>query len=185
MKVSMWYNNNDIRLEDIPTPSPDQGEMLVKVISCGICGSDIVEWYRLPRAPLVQGHEVGVEVIEVGQGVSQYKKGNRLFIAPKVACLKCRYCLNGHYPQCNEIKDRLPGGIADNAPSSDFDPKQLAKGIEIEMEHVNDKELAEENIRFKSSQRIKWFLAGGMVLLCGLIFGLLLGSRKKSYRSSY
>lgn len=109
----MWYNNNDIRLEEVPTPSPGPGEMLVKVISCGICGSDIVEWYRLPRAPLVQGHEVGVEVVETGAGVSKYKKGERLFIAPKVPCLKCRYCLNGNYPQCNEIKDRLPGGFAE------------------------------------------------------------------------
>lgn len=113
MKVSMWYNNHDIRLEEIPTPSPGPGEMLVKVISCGICGSDIVEWYRLPRAPLVQGHEVGVEVVEVGEGVKPYKKGDRLFIAPKVPCLKCSYCLKGHYPQCTGVKDRLPGGFAE------------------------------------------------------------------------
>jgi L-iditol 2-dehydrogenase len=113
MKVSMWYNNNDIRVEEMPIPSPGQGEMLVKVISCGICGSDIVEWYRLPRAPLVQGHEVGVEVVETGVGVSKYKKGDRLFIAPKVPCMKCSYCINGHYPQCNVIKDRLPGGFAE------------------------------------------------------------------------
>jgi len=113
MKVSMWYNNNDIRIEEVPTPSASQGEMLVKVISCGICGSDIVEWYRLPRAPLVQGHEVGVKVVETGEGVSKYKKGDRLFIAPKIPCLKCSYCLKGHYPQCNVVKDRLPGGFAE------------------------------------------------------------------------
>jgi L-iditol 2-dehydrogenase len=113
MKVSMWYNNNDIRIEEVPTPSPGQGEMLVKVISCGICGSDIVEWYRLPRAPLVQGHEVGVEVVKTGDGVSKYKKGDRLFIAPKIPCLKCSYCLKGHYPQCNTVKGRLPGGFAE------------------------------------------------------------------------
>jgi len=113
MQVSMWYNNNDIRLEEAPTPSPGPGEMLVKVMACGICGSDIVEWYRLPRAPLVQGHEVGAEVVEIGAGISQYKKGDRLFIAPKVPCLKCIYCLKGHYPQCNVIKDRLPGGFAE------------------------------------------------------------------------
>ncbi len=113
MQVSMWYNNNDIRLEELPTPTPGFGEMLVKVNSCGICGSDIVEWYRLPRAPLVQGHEVGVEVVETGEGVSKFIKGDRLFIAPKVPCLKCRYCLNGHYPQCTEVKDRLPGGFAE------------------------------------------------------------------------
>ena len=113
MKVSMWFNNNDIRVEEVPTPSPGPGEMLVKVISCGICGSDLVEWYRLPRAPLVQGHEVGVEVVETGEGVARYKKGERLFIAPKVPCLKCSYCLKGHYPQCSAVKDRLPGGFAE------------------------------------------------------------------------
>ncbi|MBE0649010.1 MAG: alcohol dehydrogenase catalytic domain-containing protein [Bacteroidales bacterium] len=113
MKVSMWYNNTDIRVEEVPTPSPGKGELLVRVISCGICGSDVVEWYRLPRAPLVMGHEVGVEVVETGEGVSRFKKGDRLFIAPKVPCLQCTYCLKGHYPQCSEVKDRLPGGFAE------------------------------------------------------------------------
>jgi L-iditol 2-dehydrogenase len=113
MRVAKWYNNNDIRIEEVPTPTPGYGEILVKVISCGICGSDIVEWYRLPRAPLVQGHEVGVEVVETGDGVTAFKKGDRLFIAPKVPCLKCNYCLKGHFPQCNSVKDRLPGGFAE------------------------------------------------------------------------
>ena len=66
MKVSVWHNNRDIRLEDRQKPKPGPAEMLVKVISCGICGSDLVEWYRLPRAPLVQGHEIGAQVVEVG-----------------------------------------------------------------------------------------------------------------------
>ncbi len=113
MKVAYWYNNKDIRIEEIPTPKPKSREMLVKVISCGICGSDIVEWYRLPRAPLIQGHEVGAQVVKVGQSVKKYKPGDRVFIAPKVPCLKCYYCQNGHYPQCSEVKERLPGGFAE------------------------------------------------------------------------
>lgn len=113
MKVAYWHNNRDIRIEEIPTPKPKHNEMLVKVISCGICGSDIVEWYRLPRAPLIQGHEVGVQVVAVGKSVKKYKPGDRVFIAPKVPCMKCTYCENGHYPQCSEIKERLPGGFAE------------------------------------------------------------------------
>jgi L-iditol 2-dehydrogenase len=113
MKVACWYNNKDIRIEEVPTPIPGPQEMLVKVISCGICGSDIVEWYRLPRAPLVQGHEIGAEVIAVGSSVKKYKPGDRVFIAPKVPCMKCYYCENGHYPQCSEVKERLPGGFAE------------------------------------------------------------------------
>jgi len=113
MKVSMWYSNRDIRIEEVPTPKPGPREMLVKVMSCGICGSDIVEWYRLPRAPLVQGHELGAEVVEIGRSLTKYKPGDRVFIAPKVPCLKCRYCRNGHYPQCSQIAERLPGAFAE------------------------------------------------------------------------
>jgi L-iditol 2-dehydrogenase len=82
-------------------------------MACGVCGSDIVEWYRLPRAPLVQGHEIGAEVVKVGEGVRAFAPGDRVFIAPKVACLTCRYCREGHHPQCTEVKGRLPGGFAE------------------------------------------------------------------------
>jgi len=109
----MWYNNKDIRIEEVPTPRPGPQEMLVKVISCGICGSDIVEWYRLPRAPLVQGHEIGAEVVEVGQAVKKFNPGDRVFIAPKVPCMQCDYCKSEHYPACTNIKERLPGGFAE------------------------------------------------------------------------
>jgi L-iditol 2-dehydrogenase len=113
MKVAYWFNNKDIRIEEVPTPVPGPQEMLIKVVSCGICGSDIVEWYRLPRAPLVQGHEIGAQVVTVGSLVKKYKPGDRVFVAPKVPCGKCFYCQNGHYPQCSEIKERLPGGFAE------------------------------------------------------------------------
>ncbi|MCG2775845.1 MAG: zinc-dependent dehydrogenase [Desulfobacterales bacterium] len=113
MKVSMWYNNKDIRIEEAPTPKPGPEEILVKIISCGICGSDIVEWYRLPRAPLVQGHEIGGEVVEVGGSVKNFRPGDRVFVAPKVPCMECYYCKNEHYPVCSNIKDRMPGGFAE------------------------------------------------------------------------
>ncbi len=113
MKVAMWYNNRDIRIEEVPTPSPGPYEMLIKVLSCGICGSDIVEWYRLPRAPLVQGHEIGAVVESVGSSVKGYAEGDRVFVAPKVPCMACDYCRDGHYPVCSTVKERLPGGFAE------------------------------------------------------------------------
>ena len=113
MKVAMWYNNRDIRIEDQPLPRPGPAEMLLKVASCGICGSDIVEWYRLPRAPLVQGHELGAKVVETGAEVTRFRPGDRVFVAPKVACLECKYCREGHFPQCAGVKERLPGGFAE------------------------------------------------------------------------
>ena len=113
MKVAKWYNNKDIRIEDISRPEPGPNEMLVKVASCGICGSDIVEWYRLPRAPLVPGHEIGGEVVETGKAVTKFKPGDRVFVAPKVPCMACYYCRKGHHPVCSNVTDRLPGGFSE------------------------------------------------------------------------
>ena len=113
MKVAKWYNNNDIRIENMPKPKPGRNEILVKVISCGICGSDTVEWYRLPRAPLIPGHEFGAEVVETGGSVTEFKPGDRVFVAPKVPCMNCYYCKKGHHPVCSNVADRLPGGFAE------------------------------------------------------------------------
>jgi len=123
MKIARWYNNRDIRIEEIPRPDPGPEEMLIKVISCGICGSDIVEWYRLPRAPLIPGHEIGAEVVTIGKSVDRFKPGNRVFVAPKVPCMQCEQCKNGRHPLCSTIKDRLPGGFAEYI----LVPKELVK----------------------------------------------------------
>jgi len=113
MKVAKWYNNNDIRIENMPKPKPGRNEILVRVISCGICGSDTVEWYRLPRAPLIPGHEFGAEVVETGGSVTDFKPGDRVFVAPKVPCMNCYYCKKGCHPVCSNVADRLPGGFAE------------------------------------------------------------------------
>ncbi len=62
MRVAMYYNNRDVRLEEIPTPMIGSGELLVKVLASGICGSDVIEWYRIKKAPRVLGHTKGVLV---------------------------------------------------------------------------------------------------------------------------
>lgn len=113
MKAAVWYHNRDIRIEEQELGEPGPREMTVKVVSSGICGSDIVEWYRRPRAPLVQGHEVGAEVIATGTEVTRFAPKDRVFIAPKVACLDCKYCREGHFPQCTGIAERLPGAFAE------------------------------------------------------------------------
>ena len=66
MRVAMYYNNHDVRLEEIPTPQIGPGELLVRVEACGICGSDVMEWYRRDRVPLVLGHEIGGQIAAVG-----------------------------------------------------------------------------------------------------------------------
>lgn len=115
MRVAMYYNNRDVRIEDIPVPKIGDGELLVKVIASGICGSDVMEWYRLKKAPLVLGHEIAGEIAEVGKDIGNYKKGDRVFVSHHVPCNTCHYCLNGHHTACETLHktNYEPGGFSE------------------------------------------------------------------------
>ena len=115
MRVAMWYNNRDVRLEEMPVPQTGPGELLVKVEACGLCGSDVMEWYRLDRAPLVLGHEIGGQIVEVGEGVERYKEGDRVSVAHHVPCNTCHYCLSGNHTVCETLRrtNFHPGGLAE------------------------------------------------------------------------
>ncbi|MFC2070473.1 zinc-dependent dehydrogenase [Chloroflexota bacterium] len=115
MRVAMWYNNRDVRLEEMPIPETGPGELLVKVEACGLCGSDVMEWYRLDRAPLVLGHEIGGSIAEVGEGIERYKEGDRVSVAHHVPCNTCHYCLNGNHTVCDTLRrtNFYPGGLAE------------------------------------------------------------------------
>jgi L-iditol 2-dehydrogenase len=79
MRVAMYYNNRDVRLQELPVPQIGAGELLIRTRASGICGSDLMEWYRIKKAPLVLGHEITGEVVEVGAGIQDFKIGDRVF----------------------------------------------------------------------------------------------------------
>ena len=111
----MYYKNNDVRLEEIPKPQIGPGELLVKVKASGICGSDVMEWYRVKRAPLVLGHEITGEIVEAGKDVRGYKAGDRVFVSHHVPCNSCRYCLSGNHTVCQTLHttNYHPGGFSE------------------------------------------------------------------------
>jgi L-iditol 2-dehydrogenase len=115
MRVAMYYNNKDVRLEEMPTPAIGPGELLVKVLACGVCGSDVMEWYRINKAPLVLGHEATGEITEVGDDVWQFKAGDRVFVSHHVPCNTCHYCLSGNHTVCDTLRSTNfdPGGFAE------------------------------------------------------------------------
>ena len=115
MRVAMYYNNQDVRLEEMPVPSIGPGELLVRVEASGLCGSDVMEWYRVERAPLVLGHEVAGTVAQVGEGVERYKEGDRMVVTHHVPCNACRYCLSGHHTVCDTLRQTsfYPGGFSE------------------------------------------------------------------------
>jgi len=115
VRVAMYYNNRDVRLEEMETPRIGPGELLVKVIASGVCGSDVMEWYRIKKAPRVLGHEIAGEIVEVGEGVERYQIGDRVFVSHHVPCNTCRYCLNGQHTVCETLHTTNfdPGGFAE------------------------------------------------------------------------
>jgi len=116
MRVAMYYNNRDIRLHELPRPAAGPGELVVKIHSSGICGSDVMEWYRVGKAPLVLGHEVAGEVVEVGQGNNKFAVGDRVVATHHVPCFSCHECLNGHETVCDLLLSGThfdPGGFCE------------------------------------------------------------------------
>lgn len=115
MRVLMYYNNKDVRVEEMPVPEIGEGELLVKVYASGICGSDVMEWYRIKKAPCVLGHEITGEIVGIGDGVDKYKIGDRVFVSHHVPCNTCIYCLNGYHTACETLHSTNydPGGFAE------------------------------------------------------------------------
>ena len=115
MKVAMYYNNEDVRIEKMPIPTINDDELLVKVQASGICGSDVMEWYRLKTAPRVLGHEIAGNVVEVGKNIKKYRVGDRVFVSHHVPCNNCKFCRNGQHTLCKTLHSTnfYPGGFAE------------------------------------------------------------------------
>ena len=115
MRVAVYYNNRDVRLEQMAVPIIGPGELLVRVRASGICGSDLMEWYRIKKAPLVLGHEMAGEIMEIGEEIDNFHIGDRVFVSHHVPCGKCRYCLAGHQSVCDVLRTSHfdPGGFAE------------------------------------------------------------------------
>jgi L-iditol 2-dehydrogenase len=115
MRAAMYYSNSDVRIVEVPKPAIGPGEALVKVRASGICGSDVMEWYRKPKAPLILGHEIAAEIVQMGVGVRQLQMGDRVFVSHHVPCGECRYCKAGHETVCDTLRTTNfdPGGFAE------------------------------------------------------------------------
>jgi len=115
MKVAVYHNNHDIRIEERPVPRIGPGELLVRIEASGICGSDVMEWYRLGKAPLVLGHEIAGTIEETGEGVDDFEPGDRVFVSHHVPCNECRYCEAGQHSLCETLRTTNfdPGGFAE------------------------------------------------------------------------
>jgi len=113
MRVIKYYNNEDLRLEELPVPGIDPGEILIEVFASGICGTDVMEWYRIKKAPRILGHEIAGIIAESKS--DKYKAGQRVFVSHHVPCNKCKYCLAGNHTACDTLHNGnyIPGGYSE------------------------------------------------------------------------
>jgi L-iditol 2-dehydrogenase len=115
MKVAVYYNNQDIRIEERPIPRISNGEILVRMKASGICGTDVMQWYRTKKGPRVLGHEMAGEIIAIGSKATNFKEGDRVFVSHHVPCYSCHYCTQDKYTACESLHagNYEPGGFAE------------------------------------------------------------------------
>lgn len=138
MRAVEYHANDDVRIVELPVPEIGSGELLVHMRACGLCASDVMQWYMQPRAPLYPGHEPVGEVVAVGDGVTQFAVGQRVFVHHHVPCMVCHYCQRGSFSQCPTFRStRLyPGGLAEYirvpAPNVQLDVLPLPDNLSFE-----------------------------------------------------
>lgn len=117
LKALRWHGVKDLRLDDIEEPAVKPGTVKLKVKWCGICGSDLHEYTAGPifipgaaphpitgeQAPIVMGHEFSGEVVEIGEGVTRFKVGDKAVVEPIFNCGACAACRSGKYNLCSTM----------------------------------------------------------------------------------
>lgn len=97
----------EIMFQDVPIPEVKEGQVLIRIMNIGICGSDIHVYHGkhpFTKYPVTQGHEVSGEIVETGEGVTELHKGQKVTIEPQVYCGKCYPCRHGKYNLCENLK---------------------------------------------------------------------------------
>jgi L-iditol 2-dehydrogenase len=105
MQAAVYRGVNDVRLEEVPVPEVGHGEILVRVHTCGICGTDLKKISTGSHsAPRIFGHETSGVVAQVGEGVRQFTVGERVVVFHHIPCGECYYCRHKTFAQCSTYK---------------------------------------------------------------------------------
>ena len=116
MRAGVYRDKGVVRVEEVPVPELGDGEVLIRVAACGICGTDIKKIFqRYVEPPQILGHELGGTVVAVGPGVTRWKLGDRVMSFHHIPCGACFYCQNRLFSQCKQYKTTgLTGGFTPN-----------------------------------------------------------------------
>jgi len=105
MLAAVYRGKNDVRLETVPVPEISAGELLLRVHTCGICGTDLKKIATGSHsAPRIFGHETSGAVVVAGRGVTQFQPGDRVMVFHHIPCRECYYCRHKTFAQCETYK---------------------------------------------------------------------------------
>jgi L-iditol 2-dehydrogenase len=115
VRVARSLSARQVRLEQAPDPAPGRGEVVCRVLACGVCGSDVMDAWVQRKVPTVLGHEIAAEVEAVGEGVLAVAPGDRVVVHHHAPCGECRRCRRGHETLCEQFRSSGldPGGFAE------------------------------------------------------------------------
>jgi L-iditol 2-dehydrogenase len=116
MRAGVYREKGVVQVEEVPVPEVGEGEVLIKVAACGVCGTDIKKIFqRYVEPPQILGHELAGTVVAVGRGVSKWRLGDRVMSFHHIPCGECFYCKNRLFSQCKQYKSTgLTGGFTPN-----------------------------------------------------------------------
>ncbi|MFW9857081.1 MAG: zinc-binding dehydrogenase, partial [Candidatus Thorarchaeota archaeon] len=105
MKAGLIFGPRDVRIETVPTPSPDDNGVLVRVEAVGICATDVKKYTGLSSCsfPIILGHEFAGTIVSIGKDVRGYKVGERVSANPDIPCFQCKYCIQSKYNLCTQL----------------------------------------------------------------------------------
>jgi L-iditol 2-dehydrogenase len=130
VRAIIYHQHDDIRLEEVPIPAIGPGELLARVVGCGLCGSDLLKIQQRAAPPVKLGHELTGVVVECGAGVESFAPGRRVVVAHHAPCGACHYCRHGSVSMCAAFK------------SSNLDPCGFAEYVRVPRTHVEQVTLA-------------------------------------------
>lgn len=173
MRQAVMTSPGVIEFNDVERPVPGEGEVLVKVMAIGVCGSDVHVYHGLhpyTPYPVVQGHEVSCEVEEWGDGVSGFAKGDKVTIEPQRSCGKCYACRSGLYNICDELKV-----IGFQAPGTAVDyyitPADKLVKLDPSMDHNHGAMMEPLAVAVRAVNQVKTVYADGIRDKQVLVYG--------------
>ncbi|MEN3284649.1 MAG: L-iditol 2-dehydrogenase [Solirubrobacteraceae bacterium] len=126
----------EVRVEDVAEPELGDGDVLCRVLACGVCGSDVLDSWVARKVPVVLGHELSAEVVAVGDGVRGVAVGDRVVVHHHAPCGECRRCRRGHETLCERFRATAldPGGFAERVrvPADLVDELLVLDGLDPE-----------------------------------------------------